>query len=117
MALTDTAIKAARSDEFRKAEWPEFDLDGALWTIPPMHRKTPKDDKLNPANVHLVPLSRQAVAILREIQQLTGNSRHVFPSFAGRGKPMSENAINDAIERMGYKGEMVGHGVRAMFST
>jgi len=116
-ALKLLPLVATRSGEFRNAEWPEFDLDGALWTIPPMHRKIPKDDKLNPANVHLVPLSRQAVAILKDIQQLTGNERYVFPSFAGRGKPMSENAINDAIERMGYKGEMVGHGVRAMFST
>ncbi|MBN4073314.1 site-specific integrase [Mariprofundus ferrooxydans] len=116
-ALKLLPLVAARSGEFRNAEWPEFDFDNALWTIPAMHRKIPKDDKLNPANVHLVPLSRQAVAILRDIQQLTGNERYVFPSFAGRGKPMSENAINDAIERMGYKGEMVGHGVRAMFST
>ncbi|MDX8406458.1 MAG: tyrosine-type recombinase/integrase, partial [Mariprofundus sp.] len=116
-ALKLLPLVATRSAEFRNAEWPEFDLDGALWTIPAMHRKILKEDKLNPTNVHLVPLSRQAIEILREIKLLTGNSRYVFPSFSGKGMPMSENAVNDAIERMGYKGEMVGHGVRAMFST
>jgi len=116
-ALKLLPLVAARSGEFRKAEWPEFDLDGALWTIPAMHRKIPSDDKRDSANVHLVPLSRQAVEILRELKLLTGNGRYAFPSSAGKNRPMSENAINDAIHRMGYKGEMVGHGVRAMFST
>jgi len=116
-ALKLLPLVATRSGEFRNAEWPEFDLEDALWTIPAMHRKILKEDKLNPANVHLVPLSRQAVEILRDIKLLTGSGRYVFPSFAGKGEPMSENAVNDAIERMGYKGEMVGHGVRAMFST
>jgi len=116
-ALKLLPLVATRSGEFRTSEWPEFDLDGALWTIPAMHRKIPKQDKLNPANVHLVSLSHQAVEILRELKLLTGNGRYAFPSFAGKGEPMSENAVNDAIERMGYKGEMVGHGVRAMFSS
>jgi len=108
---------AVRSGEFRQAEWSEFDLDAALWTIPANHRKLPKDEKENPDNVHIVPLSKQAVSILRDLQQLTGTGKHVFPSARGDSRPMSENAINAAIHAMGFKGEMVGHGVRAMFST
>jgi len=105
-----------RSGEFRTAEWREFDLEGALWTIPAAHRKLVKTAKADPANVHLVPLSTQAVAILKELQQLTGTGRHVFPSVRGDVRPMSENAINVAIHAMGFA-DMVGHGWRAVFST
>jgi len=116
-ALKLLPLVAVRSGEFRSAEWDEFDLDGGMWTIPASHRKLKKADKAIPENVHLVPLSRQAVAILKELHQLTGTGRHVFPSARGDARPMSENAINVAIHAMGFKGEMVGHGVRAMFSS
>ncbi len=67
---------------------------------------------------HIVPLSVQAIAILREIQPLTGGGRYVFASERGGGKPMSENTINAALRRMGYaKDEMTGHGFRSMAST
>ncbi len=108
---------AVRSGEFRMAEWPEFNLDSALWTIPANHRKLPKTEKENPDNVHLVPLPSQAVSIFRELFALTGHGKHVFPSSRGDARPMSENTINAAIHTMGFKGEMVGHGVRAMFSS
>jgi len=114
-ALKLLPLVAVRSGEFRTAEWAEFDLEGALWTIPAAHRKLTKAAKADPANVHLVPLSTQAVAILKELQQLTGSGKHVFPSVR-RGRPMSENAINVAIHAMGFD-DMVGHGWRAVFST
>ena len=66
----------------------------------------------------IVPLSVQAIAILREIQSLTGRGRYVFPSERGSGRPMSENTINAALRRLGYaKEEMTGHGFRSMAST
>jgi len=114
-ALKLLPLVAVRSGEFRTAEWSEFDLDGALWTIPAAHRKLTKVAKADPANVHLVPLSTQAVAILKELHRLTGSGRYVFPSVR-RGRPMSENAINVAIHAMGFD-DMVGHGWRAVFST
>lgn len=99
-----------RPGELRKAEWSEFDLDKAEWNIPP--------ERMKAKRAHLVPLSSQAVAILRDVQPLTGRGVHVF---AGRDpkKPMSEAAVNAALRRMGYdtKTEMTGHGFRAMART
>ncbi len=67
---------------------------------------------------HIVPLSDQAVAILREIQAVTGRGRYVFPSERGGARPMSENTVNAALRRLGYaKTEMTGHGFRRMAST
>jgi integrase len=67
---------------------------------------------------HIVPLSRQAVAILRELQMFSGTGQFVFPSLATRGRPMSENTINAALRRLGYGGEdQTGHGFRSMAST
>ena len=67
---------------------------------------------------HFVPLSKQAVAILRELSAHTGNGRFIFPSIRGRARPMSENTVNAALRRLGYtKAEMTGHGFRSMAST
>jgi integrase len=67
---------------------------------------------------HIVPLSRQAVAILRELHPLTNRGRYVFPSLLTRDRPMSENTINSALRRLGYDGdEQTGHGFRSMAST
>jgi integrase len=67
---------------------------------------------------HIVPLSRQAVAILRELQPLTGSDTYVFPGLRGAGRPMSENTVNAALRRLGYgKDEMTGHGFRSMAAT
>lgn len=99
-----------RPGELRKAEWVEFDLDKSEWRIPAQRMKSRRE--------HIVPLSLQAVAILRDLQPLTGKRRHVF---AGRDpqKPMSDAAVNAALRRMGYdtKTEMTGHGFRAMART
>lgn len=68
--------------------------------------------------VHIVPLSHQALRILRELRPLTGSAQYVFPSIRSNQRPMSENAINGALRRLGYGNEeMTGHGFRAMAST
>lgn len=99
-----------RPGELRKAEWAEFDFGKAEWLIPGERMKRGRD--------HIVPLSLQAVAILKDLQPLTGERQHVF---AGRDpkKPMSEAAVNAALRRMGYdtKTEHTGHGFRAMART
>lgn len=99
-----------RPGELRHAEWAEFDLKGALWTIPASKTKMRKD--------HLVPLSRQAIAILEDIRTLSGPDGYVFPSIRSRKRPMSDNTINAGLRRLGYAtDEMTAHGFRAMAST
>ena len=99
-----------RPGELRKAEWRELDLDGALWKIPGPRMKGRVE--------HLVPLSRQAVEVLRELQPLTGSGRLVFPSVRSAERPMSDNTVLAALRRLGVdKSEMVGHGFRADAST
>ena len=121
-ALRLSPLLFARPGEIRAAEWTEIDLDhkdGARWAIQPPRRKLRKVDKENPNTPpHIVPLCRQAVAILRELQPLTGTGRYLFPGARATAKPMSENTINAALRRMGYdKTAMTGHGFRHMAST
>lgn len=98
-----------RPGELRHAEWQEFDLDAALWTIPATRTKIRKS--------HQVPLSAQAVRILRDAERLSGGSKLVFPGLRG-GRPLSENTFNAALRRLGYgHDEMTAHGFRAMAST
>ena len=109
-ALMLAPLVFVRPGELRHAEWTEIDLDTALWNIPAARMKM-KD-------AHLVPLSTQAVAILRELHPLTGRSRYVFPGARSHQRPMSETAILAALRRMGFeKHEMTGHGFRAMART
>jgi len=99
-----------RPGELRHAEWNEFDLEGALWTIPAGKTKMRKD--------HLVPLSRQSIAILEDLRILTGPDGYVFPSIRSRKRAMSDNTINAGLRRLGYStDEMTAHGFRAMAST
>lgn len=99
-----------RPGKLRHAEWSEIDFDGALWTIPASKTKMRKD--------HLVPLSRQAFAILEEAYRLTGPADYVFPSVRTLRRPMSDNTINAGLRRLGYTtDEMTAHGFRAMAST
>jgi integrase len=99
-----------RPGELRHAEWSEFDFEGALWTIPAGKTKMRKD--------HLVPLSRQSIAILKDLNALTGADGYVFPSIRSRKRPMSDNTINAGLRRLGYStDEMTAHGFRAMAST
>lgn len=113
--VTQCALKLApmvfvRPAELRKAEWAEFDLDKGEWNI--------AAERMKMGLPHLVPLCAQAVAILRELQKLTGEGRYVFPCARTGSRPMSDNAILAALRRMGYaKDEMSGHGFRAMART
>lgn len=113
--LTKLALQFAphvfvRPGELRHAEWEEVDLEGALWTIPAHKTKMRK--------AHNVPLSQQAVAILKEAHLVTGPDGFAFPSIRSRSRPMSENTLNAALRRLGYASdEMTAHGFRAMAST
>ena len=99
-----------RPGELRHADWSEIDLDGSLWTIPA--------EKMKMRKPHHVPLSRQAIALFREVHSITGPSGYVFPSIRTRARPMSENTINAGLRRLGYASdEMTAHGFRAMAST
>lgn len=118
-AMQLSALLFVRPEELRGAQWSEFDLDAATWTIPPQRRKLERKDRDNPNTPpHLVPLSAQAVAILRALQPLTGRGRLVFPSLRTPDRPISENTINSALRRLGYsQDEMTAHGFRALAST
>jgi len=109
-ALKLAPLVFVRPGELRQAEWSEIDFEKKLWKIPgeKMKMKTP----------HLVPLSTQAIAILKEIYPLTSKSRYVFHSERTFDRPMSDNTLNAALRKIGYsKDEMVAHGFRAMAST
>ena len=107
-ALKLAPLFFVRPGELRRAEWAHIDLDAGEWRY--FVTKTKAD--------HIVPLCRQAVEILRELQLLTGEGRYVFPSARGGAKPLSDNAILAALRRMGIdKDEMSGHGFRAMART
>lgn len=111
---TRTAIKLmaltfVRTSELIGARWDEFDLDAAEWRIPAerMKMRTP----------HIVPLPRQAVDVLKSLSELRGRSGLLFPGERDHEKPMSNNTILGALKRMGYAGQMTGHGFRGVAST
>lgn len=118
-ALQLAALFFVRPGELRQAEWSEIDLDTAEWNIPVERMKLPlKTKRERKGQSHLVPLSNQAIGILKELQPLTGHSRYVFPSHRTLSRPMSDNAVLSALRRMGFaKDEMSGHGFRAMART
>ncbi|HDR9080654.1 TPA: integrase arm-type DNA-binding domain-containing protein [Burkholderia vietnamiensis] len=116
-ALRLSPLLFQRPGELRAAEWAEFDLDASTWEIPSERMKRTKQGKAS-GGAHIVPLPTQAVAILRELHALTGNSRFLFPSVRTKDRPMSDNTINGALRRLGYDGDtMTGHGFRAMART
>jgi len=101
---------ATRPGELRHAEWIEIDFNSATWAIPA--------GKMKMKNPHIVPLSPQALAILRELQPLTGSGKYLFPSTRSTARPISDNTMNAALRRLGYtKEEIVSHGWRAVFRT
>lgn len=123
MPVTRAALALAplvfqRPGNVRAMEWAEIDLDAALWTIPAKKMKRSVNDKAN-GDPHLVPLSRQALAILADLQPLTGHGRYVFPSVRGGERPMSDMTLNAALQRLGFdtKTDMTTHGFRAMART
>lgn len=100
-----------RPGEVRQMEWSDIDFDKAVWSITAERMKTRREP-------HHIPLSTQALAILREMQTLTGRGRYVFPSIRSASRPMSENTINGALRRLGYTGdEMTAHGFRTTASS
>jgi len=94
LALRFTPHVFQRPGEIRQAEWTEIDFDKAVWTIPA--------ERMKQRQPHRVPLSRQALAILREAQELSGSGRYAFPKLGSALKPMCENAINGALRRLGF---------------
>src|SRR5258708_6693235 len=109
-ALRLAPLLFVRPGELRRGEWTEFNLDAAEWRIPA--------ERMKMREQHIVPLSTQAVAILRELYALTGARRYVFPGARTNGRPLSENTVNAGLRRLGYaKDEMTGHGFRSMAST
>jgi integrase len=109
-ALKLAPMLFVRPGELRQMEWAEIDLDSAQWNLPA--------EKMKMKQPHIVPLSKQAVLILEELKPLTGSGRYVFPSHRSRMRPMSNNAINASLRRMGYTSDdMTGHGFRAMART
>ena len=109
-ALELLALTFVRPGELRSAEWSEFDLDAALWSIPA--------EKMKMRRPHRVPLSQRAVAILRDLHSITGKGRYLFPSVRSVNRCMSENTINAALRRLGYsQDEMTAHGFRSAASS
>jgi integrase len=109
-ALCLAPLVFVRPGELRKAEWAEFDFDESEWRIPAARMKMKEP--------HLVPLSRQSIAILEELRPLTGSGRLLFPGEIDKSRSMSDNTILSALRRLGYATtEMTGHGFRSMAST
>lgn len=102
-------LTVVRTIELRSAEWCEFDLEAALWTVPA--------ERMKMRETHVVPLSAQAVELLKTLQPLTGRGRYVFPGRKDREQPLTHEAIRDVFNRAGYAGKFTPHGVRSTFST
>ncbi|MGA7323863.1 MAG: integrase arm-type DNA-binding domain-containing protein [Rhodomicrobium sp.] len=108
LGLRLLALTFVRTGELIAAEWPEFNMDERLWLIPAERTKRRRE--------HLVPLSRQAVAILEELRRLNGSHHYVFPG-RNRVKHISQNTLIFALYRLGYHKLMTGHGFRTLAST
>ncbi len=102
-------LTGVRTIELRAAKWDEFNLDNALWESP--------KERMKKRRSHLVPLSTQAIAILKELKTLTGYYEFVFPGRNDTRKPISDAAINKVIKKLGYHGRLTGHGFRHTMST
>jgi len=98
-----------RSSNIRFAEWNEIDFKNKVWVIPSHKMKT----KVK----HTLPLTDQAISILRAIEPYTRDSKYIFPSSLGKNKALSENTLNTALKRLDFGNEIVSHGFRSMFST
>lgn len=115
-ALKIVPILFQRPGNIRTMRWADLDLDKALWSIPSDDMKRTKAEKIN-GQAHVVPLPRQAVVVLRDIQKLTGEREYVFPGLRDHTKPMSEAAVSAALHAMGYKDIHTWHGYRATGRT
>ena len=109
-ALRLSPMVFVRPGELRAMEWAEVDLEKATWSIP--------GHRMKMSNDHIVPLSTQAVGILKQVRAITGDSKIVFPSIKGEGRPISENTLNAALNAIGYDGTIHrAHGFRASART
>jgi integrase len=106
LSLRLMMLTFVRTSELVEARWDEFDLDAARWEIP--------KERMKMRRPHLVPLSTQAVETLRQLHEITGGNVYLFPNQRDHERPMSNGAILMALKRMGYKGQMTGHGFRAL---
>lgn len=116
-ALGLSALVFLRPGEIRQLEWAWVDFEHAMVEVPSGLMKRRLNEKVN-GKPHLVPLAPQAVALLRELQPLTGAGRYVFPGLSSAGRPMSVNTLRMALRRLGYDNDaMTAHGFRAMART
>ncbi len=102
-------LTLVRTVELRGAEWKEFDLDAGTWLVPA--------ERMKMREPHVVPLSAQALDLLKTLQALTGRGRYAFPGRKDREQPLTHEAIRDVFNRAGYAGKFTPHGVRSTFST
>lgn len=109
LAMKLLALTFVRTSELIEARWSEFDLEKAEWRIPA--------ERMKMRRIHVVPLAPQAVEVLKTLHLVSGHSELLFQGERNPTKPMSNNTILKALERMGYKGVMTGHGFRGLAST
>lgn len=109
LALQFKVLTVVRSKIVRLAPWSEINLDAKIWEIPA--------ERMKMRLPHIVPLSKQAVAVLNRAGKLWGNDGLIFPSVRDDAKPMSDNAMSKALRDMGYRGKATPHGFRSSFST
>lgn len=109
LAIKLLAMTFVRTGELIGAKWDEFDLNAAEWRIP--------QERMKMRTPHIVPLSKQVVQLLQVLHGVTGHSKLLFPGERDHLKPISNNTILKALERMGFKGRMTGHGFRGLAST
>lgn len=119
--IVKTALQLApllyqRPGNLREMEWVELNLDAATWTIPSMKMKRTKAEK-EAGDAHVVPLPKQAVALLRELQKLTGRGKYVFPGERNHDRPISDNSVRSALYALNFGKEQTWHGFRATART
>jgi len=109
LALTLLTITFVRSGELRFATWDEFDLNNKMWRIPA--------ERMKMGTEHLVPLCRQAIAVIEDLKQYTGDDKYLFTGERSRLKPISNNTMIYAMYRLGYKSRATPHGFRTSASS
>jgi integrase len=109
LAIKLMALTFVRTGELIGARWEEFDIGARRWNIPA--------ERMKMRAAHIVPLSTQALEVIAVLREVSGHREHLFPGERNPRKPISNNTILGALDRMGYKGRMTGHGFRGLAST
>jgi integrase len=115
LAMKIMALTFVRTSELIEAEWTEFDFKKKMWTIPAARMKQVQG--VVRTTPHKIPLAKQTIDALASLHEITGDGKLLFPHQWNKKKTMSKNTILEALYRMGYKGEMTGHGFRGVAST